>query len=232
MAKPIIRRKIETPNPTPVGSKFGRLLIISGGWEQISASGYRSDMVQVRCDCGAEKFVRPRSLTSGSTVSCGCHQRESATELCLSRMKHGHARLPGTPQNRLYRLYHTMIQRCSNPNVEKYADYGGRGIVVCDRWRGEGGFERFLEDMGKRPPGASIERNDNDGPYSPENCRWASGTEQCNNRRSNRMIAFRGEERTLTQWARQAGINRSTLGDRLARGWSVADALTKPLGTS
>lgn len=122
-----------------------------------------------------------------------------------------------------------MIARCYNPNVEKYPDYGGRGIVVCDRWRGEGGFELFLEDMGGRPVGASIERIDNDGPYSPENCRWATQMEQCNNRRSNRTLTFRGRSQTVSQWAREVGLNRGTLNERLELGWSVSDALTRPV---
>lgn len=232
MAKPIIRRKIETPNPAPVGAKFGRLLIISDGWEQVSSSGYRSDMVQVRCDCGKEKFVRPRSLTSATTLSCGCLHREQAKALCVGRMKHGHARRGITPKSRLYRVYYSMIARCSNPNTAKYSDYGGRGITVCERWRGEHGFEHFLEDMGNRPDGGSVERINNDGSYSPENCRWATASEQCNNRRSNRIIIHDGRAQTVSQWAREVGLKRATLNERLILGWSVSDALTTAVAAS
>lgn len=229
MAKPIIRRKVEVIDPVQVGAKFGRLLVISDGWEQVSSKGWRADMVQVRCDCGTEKFVRPRALRIGWTKSCGCWAREQATRTCKARIKHGDG---GTGPNRAreYGVYRTMLSRCYNPNVEKYGRYGGRGIIVCDRWRGDGGYERFLGDMGRRPTGFSLERIDNDGPYSPENCRWATASEQANNRRSNRVIEFKGRSQTLQQWARELGVGHQTLSTRFELGWSTGDALQTRVG--
>lgn len=226
MAKPIIRRKIQTIDPVHVGARFCRLLVISDGWEEVSERGWRTDVVQVRCDCGAEKFVRPSALRQGHTKSCGCLQREVATARIVARnFKHGDA---GTGRSKAaeYGIYRTMLSRCYNPNVSKYHDYGGRGIKVCERWRGEGGYERFLADMGRRPSSRhSIERKANDGPYAPENCRWSTARDQCNNRRSNRIIEHNGRAQTLAEWSRETGIGYGTLYTRLELGWTAGRAL-------
>jgi hypothetical protein len=228
MAAVIIRRKVEAPNPVHVGARFSRLLIIEDGWEQISASGLRSDMVKVRCDCGTEKFVRPRSLKCGSTLSCGCLHRELAAEQIAARsIRHGGARTNGRRAAE-YSVYRAMLSRCNNPNVDNYVDYGGRGITVCDRWRGNTGYSCFLVDMGPRPPGSSIERIDVNGPYSPSNCHWADATEQANNRRSNRKLEWQGRKLTLAQWACETGLKSATISDRIGRGWTIDRALTTP----
>lgn len=226
MAKPVIRRKIVPENPVKVGARFGRLLILEDGWEQVSQAGYCADMVKVRCDCGTEKFIRARSLWPRGIKSCGCLQKEIAANIARSRRTHGDAGGVRAPE---YNVYRTMLSRCYNPKVNKYADYGGRGIVVCDRWRGDHGYQNFLEDMGRRPAGCSIEREDGNGPYSPENCRWATATEQANNRRSSRFLVFQGRRRTLSQWCRELGLNPATVHDRIDRGWSIDKALSTPV---
>lgn len=112
-----------------------------------------------------------------------------------------------------------MKSRCLNKNKKSYSDYGGRGIKVCDRWMK---FENFLEDMGERPAGMSLDRIDNNGNYCKENCRWATNHQQANNKRSNRLVTFHGVTKSASEWADDLGINRATLYDRLYRGKFVS----------
>jgi hypothetical protein len=121
-----------------------------------------------------------------------------------------------------------MKKRCLNPSRPNYKYYGARGIRVCDRWLHS--FEKFFEDMGPRPaPGYSIERRDNDGDYTPENCYWATWSQQARNTRRSRVITFNGETKILSEWADATGIPANTLCKRLSRGWSVERTLTTPV---
>lgn len=118
-----------------------------------------------------------------------------------------------------YSTWTNMLYRCHDPEHQQYADYGARGIIVCERWRAD--YDAFYEDMGLRPAGKSIERRDNDGPYSPENCYWADDFQQAKNKRSSRII----EGKTLGEWCIEAGLSISTVRDRLARGLPLRTAL-------
>ena len=124
----------------------------------------------------------------------------------------------------VYKVWSKMKCRCTNPNNPKYKDYGGRGIRVCDRWLDS--FEAFAADLGERPSSDhSIERNDVNGPYSPDNCRWADRLTQQNNRRDNRYLTWNGRTLTLSQWARETGLHKNTLYNRIRRGWSIERTL-------
>jgi hypothetical protein len=118
--------------------------------------------------------------------------------------------------------------RCYDKKDNAYADYGGRGIAVCDRWRDD--FQAFLADMGERPEGMTLDRYpDVNGPYSPDNCRWATWTQQANNKRSNVLIEHGGETKTVAQVAREVGMRPSVLASRLRNGWSIERATTEPV---
>jgi hypothetical protein len=124
-----------------------------------------------------------------------------------------------------------MLSRCTNPKTSRFKDYGGRGITVCERWLES--FENFLEDMGEKPEGTTLDRIDSDGNYHKENCRWVSPAQNSLNKRNNRYLTFRGKTQTLKEWADEIGIKRSCLVARLdTMLWSIEDALTKPVDPS
>jgi hypothetical protein len=129
----------------------------------------------------------------------------------------------------LYFAWGRMKQRCLNPRHPKYPIYGGRGIVICKRWVNS--FAAFREDMGASyHPGLSLDRIDNNGPYSPENCRWADSTTQNRNRRLNHRVTFRGETKTIAEWAEIIAIDRSLLSWRILKGWPIEKAMTQQTG--
>lgn len=140
------------------------------------------------------------------------------------KVTHGHT-IGGT-RSPTFRSWCGMRDRCSNPRVTRYEDYGGRGIRVCERW---GNFATFLADMGEKPPGTSLDRIDNSGNYEPGNCRWATVEQQQNNTRRNCHLTAFGETLTITQWARRNGIHATTIERRIKKlGWSTEKAIATP----
>jgi hypothetical protein len=122
-----------------------------------------------------------------------------------------------------YPGYVAMKGRCNNPKKSDYGYYGGRGIQVCDSWTAS--FANFIADMGPRPEGHTLDRIDNDGDYSKENCRWATFEEQMNNTRQTVTIEFEGQKMSLAQWGRYIGVKGQTVSNRLKNKWTVAEAL-------
>jgi hypothetical protein len=125
-----------------------------------------------------------------------------------------------------------MVHRCSSPNDKDYANYGGRGIAVCDRWMelGGQGFLNFVADMGATyEPGLTLDRIDTNGNYEPGNCRWATPSQQTRGRRNTRRLTFRGETKPIAEWCEELGVSYSAVKYRLSRGWSVERALTSPV---
>lgn len=126
-----------------------------------------------------------------------------------------------------YKVWHSMIDRCTNEDHVGYHRYGKRGIRVCDEWMADDGFEKFLESVGPRPSSDySLDRINNDGNYEPGNVRWATTAEQNRNRSNNHFLEFNGKRQTIYDWSVEVGINEQTLHERLKRNWSVENTLT------
>jgi hypothetical protein len=196
------------------GDRYGRLTIVSEDAPKRYPSGKKRAFT-CKCDCGTLVPVLLSDLRSAHTTSCGCRQREVVAQLKWSH---------GKCSSREHTSWSGMIQRCHNPDNPSYGRYGARGIVVCDRWRNS--FADFLADMGDCPPGCTIERVNNEGPYSPGNCVWASPTAQNRNKRSTLRLTLNGVTRAASEWAVVLNMRPSTLYSRLYRGWSVQEALT------
>lgn len=181
------------------------------------------------CDCGIETICRTESINGKGkghkTQSCGCITFEVAKKTFLT---HGESRSQNGKATPEYSVWKSMLRRCLNPNATGFEDYGGRGITICTPWQRS--FESFLADMGRRPSMQhTLDRKENDGPYSPENCRWATRKEQAENTRRNVKLTARGQTQTISEWARKLGVSSSCLKKRIAHGWSDERVLFTPV---
>ena len=155
-----------------------------------------------QCKCGNTVVYKGAALRSGVAKSCGCYNIEAHT-------KHNSC---FTPE---YKSWQSAKDRCHNIHSKDYPRYGGRGIYVCDKWKND--FSAFYADMGKRPKYYSIGRIDNDGPYSPDNCRWESPIQQSNNRKSSKFVTQDGVTKSISEWAREFGLTPQAVSSRLKR---------------
>lgn len=203
------------------GQRYGRLVCVKEVEPRISPNGTRVRLVLCHCECGAIKIARLSTLRRGETSSCGCYEREVRSRN-RDRTTHGQS------GSLTFHTWDAILQRCCNPRSKDYPRYGGVGITVCDRWRNS--FEAFLEDMGERPSARhSIDRYpDQNGPYAPGNCRWATSKEQNRNRRTNVILTFRGESRCVVEWAELTEIPASAIYQRIRYGWQTKRILTTP----
>lgn len=157
------------------------------------------------CDCGTVTTPLRSSLLSGRTKSCGCYRRETTT---TSNTTHGLSKSP------TYVSWNAMWTRCTNPKRIVWGYYGGRNISICPAWRS---FDRFIADLGERPPGLTLERKDSNKGYSKDNCYWATRVQQAWSRRNTKWIEFNGHRKPLGCWADELGYSWVGLRDRLAR---------------
>lgn len=197
------------------GNRYGRLVVL----EHSHVKGY-THYYLCQCDCGNQTIVAKNALTTGRQVSCGCYRDE--------RIKNFNK----LPDNylQLGKIFNGMKSRCYNPNNIRYNRYGGRGIKICDEWlQNVNSFREWAIKNGYKP-GLSIDRINNDGDYSSDNCRWVEPKEQLSNYSANVFIEFNGKRQTLSKWSRELNIPMSTLHNRIrVHGWTVERALTEPV---
>ena len=207
------------PIETIVGCKYGRWTVSE---EAAKKNGLRQFLC--RCDCGSVSVVGLRSLMSGNSKSCGCYNKDRIVEYFTTHGE-GSSKQGITPE---YRTWSEIKKRCcsSRPLYKKY--YLEKGISVCREWLNN--YEQFLSDMGRKPtPKHSIDRIDNSKGYSKDNCRWATMSEQNNNRTSSRVLTYRGISKTMMEWAIELKVNYFTLRTRLHDGWTVERAFETPM---
>lgn len=201
------------------GQKFGRLTVVERG-ENANDGHTRW---KCSCECGSNKIVLAiaKDLKKGHTKSCGCIQREKAILAGKSKKTHGKT------NTRLFNIWHGMKQRCYDKTSCSYELYGKRGIRICDEWCNS--FQAFYDWSMQNgyAENLSIDRIDINGNYSPDNCRWTTMKVQQNNKRNNRLVTYKGETLTVTQWSERTGIKLSTLVSRLNSGWDIEKALNK-----
>lgn len=203
-----------------VGKTFHRLTVVGFSHILKSASGRSYSMWNCRCVCGKTITAKGQLLArrSDGVKSCGCLKPE-----VTGNRSRTHGEAHKTPE---WKVWTACRNRCENKNRPDYPFYGGRGIKVCARWCES--YENFLADMGRRPSaGHSLGRVNNDGDYSPENCRWETRIQQHNNKRNNRFIEFNGMRLTLAQWGRHFGVKQYVIANPLKRGESPQQILSK-----
>src|ERR1043166_5489142 len=196
------------------GQPFGRWTVLGRAESQDGRAYWHC-----RCICGSMRDVHGKSLRQGKSTSCGCVWKE---------LPHEYAKTHGMTNTREYHSWAGMKSRCTNPRDRAYARYGGRGITVCDAWVQS--FESFYKDMGPCPsPKHSLERRNNEKGYAPDNCYWATSTQQNRNRCNTRLLTLNGETKPLPEWAEVLGIAARLIALRLWNGWSHEKALLTPV---
>lgn len=216
------RTKESYPHKISNGMQFGRWTVIEANCGYVGSHRLAS---RVLCDCGIEKIVMNQHLLGGVSRSCGCLNREKASE----RMTIARAPYKRDIKNvRLYRIWRKMKHRCSSPKLPNAESYFLKGVRVCQEWyRDYEAFQEWALSHGYNDT-LSIDRIDNDGDYCPENCRWATLKEQHNNMSNNRRITYMGRTQTLAQWCDELHLNYARTKGRLRAGWNVSDAFTCP----
>ena len=198
------------------GRRYGRLVVL---WPTLFREKSGAVKWLCQCDCGNRVVVSGSALQSGTTKSCGCLHKEMA-----ARQSYRH----GMVQSRLYQEWRNMKARCTCTKGKCYSRYGGRGITYCAEWKGFTKFAKWALQNGYADD-LTLDRIENDGDYQPDNCRWVSNAEQQRNKCDNHLITYRGQTKTVAEWAQITDINSSAIIRRLWRGWDIAKTLERPL---
>lgn len=206
------------PNIDMTGVQVGRLSVLTFSdpdyW-------YGSEVTWICvCSCGNMTLVRGSKLRDGSANSCGCYRKE---RMVKANYKHGNASRSGL--SREYKVWSGMLDRCYYEHNVGFEHYGGRGISVCDKWKDD--FSKFLADMGKCPPGYSLERIDVNGNYEPCNCKWIPLSDQQKNMRKTVRIEWNGEVKILADWSKLTGIDHTTIQRSIKRGLTLGEIISK-----
>ena len=211
-----------------IGKKYNRLVALkvhSEGKRIIKGKqyGYTYNLLW-KCECGNTKIIDSKSVVNGHTKSCGCLKPEVVSKRSTI---HGHSKRGN--KSPTFVSWMAMNNRCYTKSSSAYRKYGYMGIAVCERWRHS--FKNFLEDMGDRPKGMTLDRIDYYGNYTPENCRWATPLEQANNQKSNVKVEIHGKKMNVSQAMRHYGVytKSGVYYTRLKRGWSVERTFTTPI---
>lgn len=199
-----------------IGKRFGMLTVIG---PDTRSDHFNSNHWVFKCDCGKKFSDYPSRVLSGHKKSCGCNKGKGT-------LTHG------CNGDEFYPTWWGMMRRCYHKENHNYSRYGGRGITVCDEWHDP---EKFIlwahTTAGHKTSGISLDRIDNSKGYSPENCRWATSSNQANNRRNNRVETIGGESKNITEWCRIYGISTQLVNARQRKGMSFEEALKTPVSS-
>lgn len=201
------------------GQRFGRLTVI----EEAGRDKHRNVIWKCRCDCGNESYVTRADLKK--TKSCGCWNIDAIIQ---RNTRHGASKRGSI--TKLYKVWAAVKQRCTNPKNKAYKNYGGRGIKLCDEWLEYEPFEKWAFENGYAE-GLQLDRIDNNGSYSPDNCRFVSTVENSHNKRNNVWITIDGKTALAVDWAKEVGVDVEVIRKRLRKGWTPKEAVFAPLGT-
>lgn len=206
------------------GQRFGRLTVVSFAFSR------NATFWNCLCDCGKSSVVRAALLRNGTTKSCGCGSKEQARINCRKWWRRNE-RIPIEIRARLKHAYTNMIKRCSDPRNHRYANYGRRGIAVCQEWTGSEGRHRFYDWAMAQgySEGLSLDRINVNGDYTPDNCRLVGSIIQANNTTRNHYITWQNETLSAADWARRFGLTYSSMIHRVRRGWAMDRIAKQPM---
>lgn len=208
------------------GMVFGRLTVIERNYQKEKElnKDYKKRYWTCKCECGNETVVPTGQLTTGKTRSCGCLRND-----CLAHASTTHGL---SWKSRLYSIWNGMKSRCYNSNQKSFANYGARGVRICDEWMDFSSFYNWAINNGwnESDKNISIDRINVDGNYEPCNCRFVTNKQQANNKTTSHFLSFNGETHTIAEWSEIVGLDQSALYYRITHGWDVEKALTTGSG--